>query len=292
MTCIVRIIVASFVYYTINVFIFSYTPFLLFFFFFFLMIRRPPRSTLSSSSAASDVYKRQMLAMMGARGARVSASVSARVSARVRVSAMREISGGAGTSAGSGRGFFGWTKRVIGWGFTATGVAWWGWTLVSLGATDPERVLHEMLEADKEEELLSKFYDVPEHTASLGGCEACIEIETKEEALRSLYTWLVNSSILKQRLGPHPVMRLCHAKMLQGSMGCKGDGDWNPTIGLEAQDKDDQCLVDLSFCLDQNTGQWVPCKVELWEVHRAERSFASAHGPLPHGLSYSKITHT
>ena len=28
------------------------------------MIRRPPRSTLSSSSAASDVYKRQMIAVM------------------------------------------------------------------------------------------------------------------------------------------------------------------------------------------------------------------------------------
>src|SRR5665648_1171687 len=28
------------------------------------MIRRPPRSTLSSSSAASDVYKRQILALI------------------------------------------------------------------------------------------------------------------------------------------------------------------------------------------------------------------------------------
>src|SRR5664280_261510 len=28
------------------------------------MIRRPPRSTLSSSSAASDVYKRQVFALM------------------------------------------------------------------------------------------------------------------------------------------------------------------------------------------------------------------------------------
>eukprot|EP00658_Telonema_sp_P-2_P002005 TRINITY_DN10756_c0_g1_i2.p1 TRINITY_DN10756_c0_g1~~TRINITY_DN10756_c0_g1_i2.p1 ORF type:complete len:127 (-),score=50.15 TRINITY_DN10756_c0_g1_i2:73-453(-) len=34
------------------------------FFFFFLMIRRPPRSTLSSSSAASDVYKRQLKALL------------------------------------------------------------------------------------------------------------------------------------------------------------------------------------------------------------------------------------
>ncbi|VDG23257.1 phosphoenolpyruvate-protein phosphatase [Lactobacillus plantarum JDM1] [Lactiplantibacillus mudanjiangensis] len=31
----------------------------------FLMIRRHPRSTLSSSSAASDVYKRQILAVVG-----------------------------------------------------------------------------------------------------------------------------------------------------------------------------------------------------------------------------------
>src|SRR5674536_180941 len=30
------------------------------------MIRRPPRSTLSSSSAASDVYKRQLLALLSA----------------------------------------------------------------------------------------------------------------------------------------------------------------------------------------------------------------------------------
>ena len=30
----------------------------------FLMIRRPPRSTLSSSSAASDVYKRQLIALI------------------------------------------------------------------------------------------------------------------------------------------------------------------------------------------------------------------------------------
>ena len=34
------------------------------FFFFFLMIRRPPRSTLDRSSAASDVYKRQMIALL------------------------------------------------------------------------------------------------------------------------------------------------------------------------------------------------------------------------------------
>src|SRR5678815_4106095 len=37
--------------------------------FFFLMIRRPPRSTLDRSSAASDVYKRQVVALVGENGA-------------------------------------------------------------------------------------------------------------------------------------------------------------------------------------------------------------------------------
>ena len=37
------------------------------FVFFFLMIRRPPRSTLDRSSAASDVYKRQVIYMLGVR---------------------------------------------------------------------------------------------------------------------------------------------------------------------------------------------------------------------------------
>eukprot|EP00825_Cyclidium_porcatum_P000212 TRINITY_DN10004_c0_g1_i1.p2 TRINITY_DN10004_c0_g1~~TRINITY_DN10004_c0_g1_i1.p2 ORF type:complete len:117 (-),score=28.31 TRINITY_DN10004_c0_g1_i1:54-404(-) len=39
--------------------------YIFFAFFFFLMIRRPPRSTHCISSAASDVYKRQVVRVVG-----------------------------------------------------------------------------------------------------------------------------------------------------------------------------------------------------------------------------------
>ena len=111
----------------------------------------------------------------------------------------------------------------------------------------------------------------------------------------------------------HPVVG-CSGK--ERSFLSAGPQDWVATIGLESQTHDAQCIVDFVFTFDQNTGaimqylhinstyalllvsdslarlcvgKWVPTEVQLWGLQRGEH-YATAQGPLPHGISYSNLS--
>merc|ERR1711865_56081 len=158
---------------------------------------------------------------------------------------------------------------------------------------DPEQLLHELQEEEKEEQMMSKFYGVGSHTMVADGCVACNEMEVKELAFQQLYLHLCRMPLVRTNLGEQPLLRLVHAPLTQkaedgASVGVSSwvnqvglPKKWRCCVGLESRVRDKAMMVDLVFTFDSQNGQWVATGVSLWQAARGEQCIGAAEGQLP-----------
>merc|ERR1712166_909425 len=201
-----------------------------------------------------------------------------------------------------GRSIGQWITRLLKFGLIGTGTVWWLSTvgsLLLLVVQDPDQLLHELQEEEKEEQMLSKFYGVGSHTMTTEGCVACNEMELKEQAVQDLYNCLCRMQIVRSQLGEQPLMRLCHAPLSRketpedwpSQLGnpLVNKQEWRACVGLESRVRDKGFMIDFVFTFDRQQERWVATAVELWEQTRGEQCLGAAQGQLPHGIAYCNI---